>query len=171
MLRYRKTELTPEEELELELLVRRHRTILYNVCRNIFPDDIYHMNALYNDIICNLWKSMGQVRKKGSEEAWVRQIAANTAVSFERDEKKALTTIPFTQEMVENLVEKENNLLLDELYELVEQLDPKEKIVMEMYLDHIPQAEIARRLAMTETNVSTMIGRIKKKLIYLKDNK
>ena len=53
MLRYRKTELTPEEESELELLVRRHRTILYNVCRNIFPDDIYHMNALYNDIICN----------------------------------------------------------------------------------------------------------------------
>ena len=93
MLRYRKTELTPEEELELELLVRRHRTVLYNVCRNIFPDDIYRMNALYNDIVCNLWESVGQIREKGAEEAWVYRIAANTAVSFERDEKKALTTI------------------------------------------------------------------------------
>ena len=147
------------------------KTLGFDPARNIFPDDIYHMNALYNDIICNLWESVGQVRKKGSEDAWVYRIAANTAVSFERDEKKALKTIPFTQEMVENLVEKENNLLLDELYELVEQLDSKEKIVMEMYLDRIPQAEIARRLAMTETNVSTMIGRIKKKLINLKDNK
>ena len=88
-----------------------------------------------------------------------------TALSFAENLTLALP------DSLENLVEKENNLLLDELYELVEQLDSKEKIVMEMYLDRIPQAEIARRLALTETNVSTMIGRIKKKLIYLKDNK
>lgn len=79
--------------------------------------------------------------------------------------------LPFTQEMEqipENMV---GDPLMEELYALTEQLDSREKMVIDMYLDRIPQAEIASRLSLTESNVSTIIGRIKLKLKKIKDNR
>ena len=55
------------------------------------------------------------------------------------------------------------------MYAMIEQLETTEKMVINRYLDGIPQAEIARFLSLSETNVSTMIGRIKLKLKKIKE--
>ncbi len=52
---------------------------------------------------------------------------------------------------------------------MIEQLETTEKMVINRYLDGIPQAEIARFLSLSETYVSTMIGRIKLKLKKIKE--
>ena len=86
-------------------------------------------------------------------------------------EKRNIETIPITQEIMDGLVERENDLLLEEMYAMIEQLEATEKLVINRYLDGIPQAEIARSLSLSETNVSTMVGRIKLKLKKIKDNR
>ena len=55
--------------------------------------------------------------------------------------------------------------MLNDLHELVMLLDPLDKAMMDLYIEGYPQAEIARIFSMTETNVSTRVGRIKKKLL------
>lgn len=45
-----------------------------------------------------------------------------------------------------------------------------EKAVIYMYLDRNPQSVIAETLGLTETNVSTMVGRIKLKLKKFKED-
>ncbi|MBQ2488237.1 MAG: sigma-70 family RNA polymerase sigma factor [Bacteroidales bacterium] len=169
MERLGKTEFAPEMESELAPLVKRHHTTLYKVCRSCYPDDIYQMNALYNNIVYNLWQGYGQLRNKAREKEWVYKVAVNTAASSEREEKRNLETIPITQEMVEGLAERENDLLLEKMYAMIEQLETTEKMVINRYLDGIPQAEIARFLSLSETYVSTMIGRIKLKLKKIKE--
>ena len=167
----RKTGFAPEMESELVLLLERHRGTLYTVCRSFHPDDIYRMNALYNDIVYNLWKGIRLFRNKKDEAAWVYRLAVNTAINSYNKESRIPEMLPFTQEMEqipENMV---GDPLMEELYALTEQLDSREKMVIDMYLDRIPQAEIASRLSLTESNVSTIIGRIKLKLKKIKDNR
>ena len=62
-----KTADAPEMGKEFVLLLERHRGTLYTVCRSFHPDDIYRMNALYNDIVYNLWKGIRLFRNKKNE--------------------------------------------------------------------------------------------------------
>ena len=167
----RKTGFAPEMESELVLLLERHRGTLYTVCRSFHPDDLYRMNALYNDIVYNLWKGIRLFRNKKDEAAWVYRLAVNTAINSENKESRIPEMLPFTQEMEQIPENMECDPLMEELYALTEQLDSREKMVIDMYLDRIPQAEIASRLSLTESNVSTIIGRIKLKLKKIKDNR
>lgn len=72
--------------------------------------------------------------------------------------------------MEESLPNDDENQLIAELYELIEQLNPLEKAVIYLYLDRKKQVEIGQILGLSETNVSTIIGRIKSKLRKIKDN-
>lgn len=65
---------------------------------------------------------------------------------------------------------EEDNQLITELYELIEHLNPLEKAVIYLYLDRKKQVEIGQILGLSETNVSTIIGRIKSKLRKIKNN-
>ena len=65
---------------------------------------------------------------------------------------------------------EEDNQLITELYELIEHLNPLEKAVIYLYLDRKKHVEIGQILGLSETNVSTIIGRIKSKLRKIKNN-
>ena len=94
----------------------------------------------------------------------MNRVAINAAINNDKGEKRFPVMVPISQKMEEELMDDDGNHMLEKLFALTELLDSKEKTVIEMYLDHVPQAEIASRLGMSETNVSTMINRIKKKL-------
>lgn len=53
---------------------------------------------------------------------------------------------------------------------MIDRLSSMEKAVIYMYLDRNPQSVIAETLGLTETNVSTMVGRIKLKLKKFKED-
>ncbi|MBO4403282.1 MAG: sigma-70 family RNA polymerase sigma factor [Bacteroidales bacterium] len=158
------TDLASGMESELALLVKRHNDTICALCRSFFPDDTYLRDALYCEIMCNLWNGIRVFRNKGLEKAWVYRVAVNTAINSDKKENQLPETTPLTQEMEEVLEDSGSDPLMAELYTLTEQLEIKEKTLIDMYLDRVPQAEIARELSLSETNVSTMIGRIKLKL-------
>ena len=170
MARLKKTDYAPEMEKEFVLLLERHNETIRSVCRQYYPDDIYRMDALYNEIVFNLWNGMRMYQNRKTEAAWVNRVAINAAINNDKGEKRLPVMVPISQKMEEELMDDDGNHMLEKLFALTELLDSKEKTVIEMYLDHVPQAEIASRLGMSETNVSTMINRIKLKLKKLNNN-
>ena len=170
MARLKKTDYAPEMEKEFVLLLERHNETIRSVCRHYYPDDIYRMDALYNEIVFNLWNGMRMYQNRKTEAAWVNRVAINAVINNDKGEKRLPVMVPISQKMEEELMDYDGNHMLEKLFALIELLDSKEKTVIEMYLDHVPQAEIASRLGMSETNVSTMVNRIKLKLKKLNNN-
>ena len=159
---------------EWVLWMEKHLTTVLRVCNLFYPTDDYGKKELYQEILLHLWKGYGQRREDVPEHIWVYRVAVNTAVSSKRAEMRRPETVPLTASMAERLAdnaEMESNPMLDELRGLIMQLDESEQTMIDLYLKGIPQAEIARIFSMTETNVSTKIGRIKKKIINMRNNK
>ncbi len=156
-------------EKELFKLLEEYKGAIYRLCKVYFPYDKYHREALENEIVCRLWQGLGKFRKESTLPTWVYRIAINTAIEFSKEVKRSKKKMAKLSEVSCEL-ENECDPLLEELYRLIERLDVLEKAVIYMYLDRKVQKDIAEALGLTETNVSTMIGRIKQKLRKLKED-
>ena len=150
----RKTGFAPEMELELVLLLERHRGTLYTVCRSFHPDDLYRMHALYNDIVYNLWNRIRLFRNKKDEAAWVYRVAVNTAINSDKSESRIPEMVPFTQDMEQIPEKMEGDPLMEELYALTEQLDSRENNLL-----HSRHAEELRQTpAVSENRAAGGLG-------------
>ena len=69
MARLKKTDYAHEMEKEFVLLLERHNETICSVCRHYYPDDIYRMDALYNEIVFNLWNGMRMYQNRKTEAA------------------------------------------------------------------------------------------------------
>lgn len=159
-----------EEEQEFEYLIDRHRASIYHICKVYFPKNKYLQDSLYSDIIYHIWKGKNSFRFECSERSWIYRIAINTAINHYRCMAKNNKNIAITTYIEETLTSEQDNILISELYELIEQLNPIEKAIIYLYLDKIPQVEIGKILGLSQTNVSTIISRIKIKLRNLKEH-
>ena len=151
-------------------LIKENYSIIYQICRVYFPYDRYKQLNLYNDIVYRVWQGLENFRGKSSERAWIYRIAINTAINHYNSDLRSLNTIRITLDLAEFLPNEDDNQLIKQLYELIDKLNPLEKAVIFLYLDRKPQSEIGNILGLTETNVSTIIGRIKAKLKKMHDN-
>ncbi len=124
--------------------------------------------SLYNDILYHIWKGKDSFRHEFSEHSWGYRIAINTAINHYHCLAKTKKNIAITTYIEETLTSEQDNILISELYELIEQLNSIEKAIIYLYLDKISQAEIGKILGISQTNVSTIISRIKIKLRNLK---
>lgn len=158
-----------EEEQEFEYLIDRHRASIYHICKVYFPKNKYLQESLYSDIIYHIWKGKNSFRNESSEHSWIYRIAINTAINHYHCFAKTKKNIAITTYIEETLTSEQDNILISELYELIEQLNSIEKAIIYLYLDKIPQAEIGKILGLSQTNISTIISRIKIKLRNLKE--
>lgn len=149
---------------KLVQLIKQNHVIICQVCKVYYPCDRYKQMDLYNDIIYRIWKGLDQFKGKSTERTWIYRIAINTAINHYNTDTRTTNNISITLAMEESLPNDEDNQLIAELYDLIEQLNPLEKAVIYLYLDRKKQVEIGQILGLSETNVSTIIGRIKSKL-------
>ena len=159
-----------DKDAEWSQLMEKHHSVILRVCELFYPKDSYGEEELRQEILCQLWRGFRQRRKDVPEGVWVYRVAVNTAISSNRADERRPENVPITRTLAENLADKADmgrERMLDDLHELVMLLEPLDKAMMDLYIEGYPQAEIARIFSMTETNVSTRVGRIKKKLINI----
>ena len=91
-------------------------------------------------------------------------MALNTAISLWRKETKKPQTIPLPEEMEQQLRNEPDNPLIDELYQLIEQLPKADQALIYLYIDGNSEAEISEILGISTSAVGVRIHRIKQKL-------
>ena len=153
---------------EFGALLERHRAIVFKVantyCRN--PDD---RNDLAQDIAVQLWRAWPGYDRARSFSTWMYRIALNVAISHVRGDglrrRHAVPMDECLQDVADpNASDHEAEQRVRLLHGFIAQQAPMDRALLLLYLEDRPQREIADILGISETNVSTKIGRLKQRI-------
>lgn len=148
-------------------VIETNKGILYKVV-NSYCRSSEDRKDLIQEIILQLWKSFDNYNEEYKYSTWIYRISLNVAISFFRKEKSrkqisnSLTTDIFDFTDIEVYDENETDLGL--LNQLILELNDLDKALMLLYLEEKSYKEISEIIGITESNVSTKVGRIKSKL-------
>lgn len=131
------------------------------------PDSIHD---LYQDIVCELWRSYAGFRHASSENTWVYRVALNTARRHRRRLRRTPVTVSLDNTRLDSLAAEARDELLERLYELIERLPDRYRNLAYLYLDNLPLRDIAAVLNVSENTVKQRIKYMKQKLIKMKED-
>lgn len=129
-----------------------------------------NVKDMYQDIVCTLWESWSLFRHECSAKTWVYRVAFNTAISKIRKRNLSPMFSALDENIYQDLVDECNDELVEQLYRLIDKLQPREKELIMLYLDCVPEVEIASILGISVSTVNHRINQIKNKLKKMNEN-
>ena len=145
-------------------ILNNHRGLIYKVC-HLYCDDPEDKKDLFQEIVLQVWKSLGSFRQESTIGTWMYRIALNTAITHFRKEKRLGGKVSLNGIDIPDLndsSEKEDQL--KELFKAIENLDRIDKSIILLYLEEKNYEEISEITGLTRTNVGVRLNRIKIKL-------
>ncbi|MBX2896201.1 MAG: RNA polymerase sigma factor [Cyclobacteriaceae bacterium] len=145
-------------------ILNKHRSLIYKVC-NLYCNDPEDRKDLFQEIVFQIWKSLGSFRNESAVSTWMYRIALNTAITHFKKDKRSVKPISITgidfPELDEDLAEREG---LRQLTHAIEHLDKIDKSIILLYLEEKSYEEISDITGLSKSNVGVRINRIKTKL-------
>lgn len=163
----------PTQDRKFLELLQANRPKILKICR-VYAWDTPDQDDLYQEILCQIWRALPNLREGHFANTWLYRIALNTALSFVRKDKSRrarLTVCAGDQlhEVAENLPSHDphKNEQLTQMFKAISQLNGLEKAAITLFLEDLTYEQIAGVLGITESNVGVMLHRAKKKLSTL----
>lgn len=166
----------PIDRDEFLKVLEANKGIIYKVSRAYckLEED---RKDLMQEIVIQIWNSFHTYNNQYKHSTWIYRIALNVAISLYR--KKSIRQSKFillsdTANFIDEgqVDEKEGDIVL--LYQVIHELNNLDKALILLYLEQNSYKEIAEIIDLTETNVATKIGRVKKiikqKFLAIKNN-
>lgn len=157
-----------DPRLEFAALLDQHRKIVFKVANAYatHPDD---RADLAQEIAAQLWRAYRGYDPQRTFSTWMYRIALNVAISFLRNDVQRRGHVVALDDALhdaadDNATDPEADQQVRALHRFIAQLDPLNRALLLLYLDDRPQREIAEVLGISETNVSTKIGRLKQRI-------
>lgn len=121
---------------------------------------------MFQEIVLQLWKSYPSFKGQSQVSTWMYRVALNTILSRIRKEKARPKQEVFSPRLhqIPNLEDAPVSEVTQALQDAIRHLSAVEKAIILLYLEEHSYQEIATLLALSKTNVSTRINRIKGKL-------
>ena len=148
-------------------LIKEYERVIYKVCY-LYATVNAPLDDLYQEVVLNLWKAYPHFRGECKPSTWIYRIALNTCISFMRKGKNIPETVQLTQEADRSEEDDETQIMLRQLYRLINRLGGLEKSIILLYLEEKSYEEISKITGLTVTNVATKLSRIKEKLRKMK---
>ena len=149
------------DECEFKELVRRHRDMIWSVCKRYRLSAAWQTEDAFNEVLCALWQSYGTFDRRSSEKTWVFRIANNTMISLARrinNQQSAPNNYHETAYSDENKFH---------LADLIEQLDEPDRTIVHSWLYGFKHSETARIVGLRTGAVSMRLNRALHKLSKL----
>jgi RNA polymerase sigma factor (sigma-70 family) len=146
-----------------ERLLEENAGILYRVARSYTrgPDE---REDLVQEMVVQLWRSFGRYDEAQRFSTWMYRIALNVAISAVRTESRRARHIVVADADALQVAAPERDPRLDDMYEAIQRLDQLSRALVVLHLEGNPHEVIAEVLGISESNVSTRLGRIKQQL-------
>ena len=125
---------------------------------------------LAQEIAARLWHAYPTYDPARSFSTWMYRVALNVAISHVREQtmRDRHDAVPLDEGMHDLAdaggVDHERDQHIRLLQGFIQRQPPLERALLLLYLDDRPQREIAEILGITESNVSTKIGRLKQRI-------
>ena len=153
---------------EFAELLEAHRAIVFKVA-NTYCRDREDRADVAQEIAAQLWKAWPVYDPERRFTTWMYRIALNVAISFVRGHiRHQRTTVALDDSLHEvaddNGVDHEADQRLRLPQAFIERQAPIDRALLLLYLDERSQQEIGEILGLSQTNVSTKIGRLKQRI-------
>ncbi|WP_316816737.1 sigma-70 family RNA polymerase sigma factor [Pedobacter nyackensis] len=145
--------------------VETHKGIIHKISR-MYMDDEDDQKDLFQEIICQLWKSYDSFNHQSKFSSWMYRVALNTAIVYFKKQKRkedAYATIANEIEIPSDDAETKE-IQLAHFYKALQQLDKIEKALMFYFLEDYSHKEIGESLGISEGNARVKLNRAKNKL-------
>lgn len=150
-------------------LLQRHRGIVFKVA-NTYARLAEDRDDLAQEIAARLWHAYPRYDPARSFSTWMYRVALNVAISHVREQtvRGRHDAVPLEEGMHDladaDGVDHERDQHIRLLQGFIQRQPPLERALLLLYLEDRPQREIAEILGITESNVSTKIGRLKQRI-------
>lgn len=142
-------------------LIERHEAAINRVCHS-FCSNADDQADLKQEILLNLWRGWKRYHSDYRVITWIYRVALNTAISWRRRSMRQVEALPIYEfDIPEDSILKEQTYHLKTLIALLPVGDQR---LIQLYLDGFSSEEIGQIMGISQTNVTTRIGRIKEKL-------
>jgi RNA polymerase sigma-70 factor (ECF subfamily) len=141
-----------------------HKGLIYKIAR-AFTHSAEHLEDLFQDILLQLWISLPNFQQNAKESTWIYRVAFNTAVIWDRKQKKhkKLKSVTLNAQPANEKTDK-NSELIEQLYTAIRQLSKLDTSLILMSLDGLSYKQMADVSGITESNVGVKVNRAKKQL-------
>ena len=154
-----------EKEQEFLNRMESHKGILYKVSK-MYMDSSDDQQDLFQEIVCQLWKSYESFRNESQFSTWMYRVAVNTAIVFLKKEKRKVDKYEIPSENVKD-DEGDSHIKesqLDHFYKAVQKLEKIDKAIIFYQLEGFSHKEIGENLGISEGNARVKLNRAKEKL-------
>ena len=156
--------ISPGSEKAFLTAIQSHKGILYKVA-NAYAERAEDRQDLVQEMILQLWRSFDRYDNRFALSTWMYRIALNVAISQYRREKSRNNLVTGMPAAILEMADQPENHSADAamafLQRFIAELKELDRALVLLYLDDKPYREIADILGISESNVSTKIGRIK----------
>ncbi|WP_426483562.1 RNA polymerase sigma factor [Flavobacterium sp. 2] len=154
-----------EKEQEFLNRIESHKGILYKVSK-MYMDNYDDQQDLFQEIVCQLWKSYDTFRNESQFSTWMYRVAVNTAIVFLKKEKRKVDKYEIASENIKD-DEGDSHIKesqLDHFYKAVQKLEKIDKAIIFYQLEGFSHKEIGENLGISEGNARVKLNRAKEKL-------
>ena len=150
-------------------LLQRHAGIVFKVA-NSYARSLDDRDDLAQEIAAQLWHAYPKYDPARSFSTWMYRVALNVAISQLRsvDVRRRHDAVPLDEHLHDladaSATDPERDQHVRLLQAFIARQPPLERALLLLYLDDRPQREIAEILGISESNVSTKIGRLKQRI-------
>lgn len=147
--------------MEFEEIYRIYWDRIFRLCMG-FVNDYDAAQDLAQETFIIVWQKLGTFRNESAIGTWIFRIASNNCLRQIEKQKR----FPKSELPVHLSEEKQNSTepQIQFLYKCIAELPETDRIIISLELEDVKQAEIAKIVGLSETNVRVKIHRIKEKL-------
>lgn len=152
-------------------LVRENHASIYRICLAYLYDKS-HAADLYQEILLQVWKSLGNYKGDAKVSTWIYRIAVNTAITYNQQfSKNRYEELPETINIADTSDAKEKESQLSMLTQAISQLETQDRLIISLVLEDLSYKEIAEITGSNINNTGVRITRIKARLLKLMNDK
>jgi RNA polymerase sigma-70 factor (ECF subfamily) len=145
--------------MEFEEIYKNFSPKIYRVCLG-FVNDHERAKDLTQETFISVWQNLKSFRNESGIGTWIYRIATNKCLrQIENDKKAVLTELPVELKASEKDDSKETQHQL--LQRFIAELNEIDRIIISLFLEDVPQEQIAEIVGLSHANIRVRIHRIK----------
>lgn len=151
-----------EKQSTFDDLLDRNRGRFAAIARAYAGTD---MDDLLQEILLQIWRSLGSFEGLSSIDTWCYRIALSTSLTWRRSQSRRKKNIPSeASDMGEVPAATDGHNSVELLERFLQTLSKSDRALVLLYLDDLSGSEMAEVMGLSEGAVRVRIHRIKKKL-------
>lgn len=154
---------------DFRIIIEKHYPILYKIGRS-YTGNSADFDDLYQEMLIQLYTSLKNFRKESKLSTWIYRVALNTALSYQRNDRKKIKAVKVEEQMLimetdegdREVNSKETQIEM--LYASIKELKKDDRAIILLHLEGKSYDEISDIIGISKSNTGVKLMRIKKQL-------